>query len=99
MNVIDWMKERELNNKLINSEEALDEAIKIYDSSKQALKNIRDTEGMKLLMNYWMSRKEACESFFLSDATSPDLMLKTRGRYEEATKFLQFLDNMTTEIR
>lgn len=97
MNILDWQKERRLKGDLTESEESLQEAIKMFDQQKETIRELTRSEGMKHVLNYWKERKNACERFFLSDATSHELMLKTRGRYEEATKFLQYLDNMVKD--
>lgn len=94
MNILDWTKERSLKVELTDSEESLQEAIRMFDQQKSTIREVMKSEGMKHIIAYWKARKDACEKFFLSEATSHELMLKTRGRYEEATKFLQYLDNM-----
>ena len=97
MNILDWNKERQLKNDLSDSEESLKEAIRLFDQNRSTIREVMKSEGMKYVVGYWKARKDACERFFLSDTTSHELMLKTRGRYEEATKFLQYLDNMTKD--
>ncbi len=78
-------------------EKHVDEALKVYEKQKQAIKSIADTVGFKEVLRYWKDEKALCELRFAGKGggtVDTNQMIRLKGRYEEACGFLTFIDNL-----
>jgi hypothetical protein len=100
MDLQDYQEERKkVELKFSESEEKIAAASMIYQAQKLAIQDIKGTEGFAEILRYWKSRKEACEEYFRGTDNDLSYNLRLKGRYDEICQFVQFLENLISEVR
>lgn len=69
-------------------ENGLEEAIRIFDKQREALLNIKDTEGLKVILEFLESSQELYESK-MDDDTSRDVF----ARYKAVRDLKRFIES------
>lgn len=94
MNILDLLdKDRE--SRLVYEKDK-EKAFEMYLQEKDALKSIATTSWFITIRNYWKREKELCEKR-LATMKSEDIK-SVQAELLVATRFLEYLDNMLTDI-
>lgn len=73
---------------------ATQRAVEMFLNQKDAINNIKDTEGLKEIRMFFEREKEASMQLIMSSSKNNE---KEKGRYDLADRFLTFLDRLIDE--
>ena len=91
MSIIDVINDNKAKKVYAKS---IDDAVKIFEQQKNALKKIKNTEGLKEIKDYFKREKEASMRLIMNSSKNNE---KEKGRYELADNFLKFVDRLVSE--
>lgn len=96
MSILDMFEkspEKEFEDAEARNARAMEEALKMHDKDKNALKMIKDSEGFKKIVLFWENEKSACENYFRK-GVKLEYLNTVQGKYEISCRFLGYLKAM-----
>jgi len=87
MSILDFVKEHQSKKEFSHAE---DKAVKLFDTQKQAVKSIKDTEGYREIKEFFKREKEAAENRMITSAKEDK---KAFAVFQVAKRFLAFLES------
>jgi hypothetical protein len=88
MGMLDYMREQKNKKQYVSSET---EAQTIFNQQQESIKNIKDTKGLKEIVDYWERQKDLNETMFEQTEKDKD---KYFALYKQSKMFLQFIANL-----
>ena len=87
MGILDYMKEQKAEHIYAKD---LGEAENIFLSQKEAIQSLKDSRGLKEIVNYWERQKELNENMF-ENSKDKEVYF---ALYKQSKQFLQFIANL-----
>ncbi len=75
-----------------DARDAESEAVKLFKKQKDAIYDIKDTEGFRQIRLFFERQKGICEKCFRI-GVKPDYSAYMQGKYELTCNFLDFIEN------
>ena len=86
--MLDYMREQKNKKQYVSSET---EAQTIFNQQQESIKNIKDTKGLKEIVDYWERQKDLNETMFEQTEKDKD---KYFALYKQSKMFLQLIANL-----
>ena len=64
-----------------------------YDQKKSGIDEIKNTQGFKVILEYFEKQKFNCEAYF-QNGLDDKILPRVQGRYDLVCRFIAFLDNL-----
>ena len=87
MGILEYIDENRRQKKYTQN---VTDAQEMFNKQKEAIKNIKDTAGLKEIIRYWETQKELNENMFEQGKDKE----KYFALYKEAKMFLKFIANL-----
>jgi len=87
MGILDYMRTKKVEHKYAKD---ISEAENMFLSQKGAITSIKDSSGLKEIVQYWERQKEANENMFESSKDKD----KYFALYKQSKEFLNFIANL-----
>lgn len=98
MTIFDHLKskEKKLKQADIDNEKALTEAIKLFETKREGMQEIKDSEGFREIVRFFEMEKEICENVF-REGVKPEYFQYMQGKYAIVRKFLDFVETVLSQ--